>query len=221
MNDIKKSRNISSEKDIKKAYSKLSRIYGFFEGFFERKLRKRSLELLNIKPSNKILEIAFGTGHNLVDFGKIINDKGKIYGVDLTPEMIEKSRNRLKKNNLLDKVKLFQGNAKKLPFKNNSFEVVYISNAIELFSDNDIMIVLNEIHRVLKSNGKVCVIDTSNNEKYKIVKFYKWLNKKFPSYTSSPIDINSFVKNAGFKIIYEDQIKLFGFFPENIVIAKR
>lgn len=220
-NNLKIFRKTSSEKDVKRAYSNLSKIYGFFEGFFERKIRKRSLELLKIKPNDRILEIAFGTGYNLVELARITNNKGKVYGIDLTPEMVEKSRKRLIKNNLLNKVKLYEGNAKKLPFKNNSLDVVYLSNFLEILSDKDIKLVLKEILRVLKSNGKICIIDTSNNTNYKTVRIYKILNKIFPSYTSSPIDINKFTINAGFKILHKDSIKLFGFYPENIIIAKK
>ena len=178
-------RKTSSSKDIKKAYSRLSYVYSIFESFFEKKLRRKSLELLKVNKGDVVLEIGFGTGYNLVELAKLVGDSGRVYGIDLTEEMIEISKKRLKKKNLEKRVKLIKGNAKRLPFKNNSFNIVYISNVLELFSDKDIKKVLKEIKRVLKINGKVCVIDVAKKgyENSKSLKIYLWFNKKFPSYT--------------------------------------
>ena len=216
-------RKTSSSKDIKKAYSRLSYVYSIFESFFEKKLRRKSLELLKVNKGDVVLEIGFGTGYNLVELAKLVGDSGRVYGIDLTEEMIEISKKRLKKKNLEKRVKLIKGNAKRLPFKNNSFNIVYISNVLELFSDKDIKKVLKEIKRVLKINGKVCVIDVAGNgyENSKLLKIYLWLNKKFPSYTSSPIDAEKYLKNSRFKIIKKEMVKILKFFPMQIVIAKR
>src|SRR3989344_1944248 len=202
-------RIVSSSKDIKKAYSRLSYIYGIFESFFEKKLRKRSLDLLEVNKGDLVLEIGFGTGYNLIELAKLVGDNGKVYGIDLTPEMIEISERRLNKNNLGKRVKLVRGSALKLPFSKNSFNIVYISNVLELFSDKDIKKVLKEIKRVLKINGKVCVIDVAKTgyENSKSLKLYLWFNKKFPSYTSSPIDAEKYLKNSRFKIIKKEMVK--------------
>ena len=215
-------RIVSSSKDIKKAYSRLSYIYGIFESFFENKLRKRSLDLLEVNKGDLVLEIGFGTGYNLIELAKLVGDNGKVYGIDLTPEMIEISERRLNKNNLGKRVKLVRGSALKLPFSKNSFNIVYISNVLELFSDKDIKKVLKEIKRVLKTNSKVCVIDVAKTgyENSKSLKLYLWFNKKFPSYTSSPIDAEKYLKNSGFNIIKKEVVKILKFFPMQIVIAK-
>ena len=216
-------RKTSSSKDIKKAYSRLSYVYTIFESFFEKKLRRKSLELLKVNKGDVVLEIGFGTGYNLIELAKLVGDNGKVYGIDLTPEMIEISKKRLKKNNLEKRVKLVQGSATKLPFGGNSFNIVYVSNVLELFSDKDIKKVLKEIKRVLKINGKVCVIDVAKTgyENSKSLKLYLWFNKKFPSYTSSPIDAEKYLKNSRFKIIKKEMVKILKFFPMQIVIAKR
>mgnify|MGYP001563984900 CR=1 FL=1 len=217
-----KLRKTSSEKDIEKAYSRLSYVYEGFESFFERKLRNRSLELFNVKRGDKVLEIGFGTGYNLIELAEFVGEKGMVYGIDLTQEMIDISKKRLKTNNLQKRAKLTKGNAKKLPFKNNLFDKVYISNVLEILSDKDINVVLNEISRVLKPKGKICVIDVAKKgyEKSLLMKFYLFLNKNFPSYTSSPIDAEVYLNKSKFKIIKKERIKIFGFFPMQIVIGK-
>ncbi|MEK6873506.1 MAG: methyltransferase domain-containing protein [Nanoarchaeota archaeon] len=217
------SRKTSSSKDIKKAYSRLSYIYGIFESFFEKKLRRKSLELLKVNEGDLVLEIGFGTGYNLIELAKSVGENGRIYGIDLTSEMIEISKKRLKKKNLEKRVKLVRGSATKLPFGRNSFNIVYISNVLELFSDKDIKKVLKEIKRVLKTKGKVCVIDVAKTgyENSKSLKLYIWFNKKFPSYTSSPIDVEKYLKNSGFKILKKDIVKILKFFPMQVVIGMK
>ena len=48
--------------EIKKTYSKLSKIYAILEGIFEKRLRARGLEYLAIQKCETVLEIGFGTG---------------------------------------------------------------------------------------------------------------------------------------------------------------
>lgn len=208
-------RKTSSQKDVKKAYSVYSSIYSIFEGPFLKKARNRSLELLEIKKSDKILEIGFGTGITLKEFVKIVDGKGKVYGIDLTPEMVEKARKRIG-----GKADLREGSATKLPYKDNMFEIVYLSNILEILSDKDIYKVLSEIKRVLKPNGKVCIVGTSN-KKNKTLKVYLWLHNKFPSYTSDPINPAIYLKKSEFKILKEEDVAILGIYHLGIVIGKK
>ncbi|WP_456474177.1 hypothetical protein [Candidatus Pyrohabitans sp.] len=49
----------------KEAYDRISRFYDYLAGVFEKKYRDRTLELLEIKRGEVVLEIGFGTGHCL------------------------------------------------------------------------------------------------------------------------------------------------------------
>lgn len=216
-------RKTPSEKDLKKAYSNLSHVYGIFESFFEKKLQMRSLELLDVRKGDSVLEIGFGAGYNLIELAKLVGENGKVYGIDLTHEMIKITRKRLEKNNFAKRVKLIEGNATKLPFSKNLFNIVYVSNVLELFSDKGIKKVLNEIKRVLKANGKICIVGVAKKdyENSIYLRFYGWLNKKFPSYTSLPIYSEKYLSDFGFKIIKTDIVKIFRFFPMQIVIGRK
>lgn len=193
--------------EIKKAYKNLSPIYGLFENFFERKLRKKALDMLDIKKTDKVLEIGCATGYGLLDISKKTN---KVYGIDLTPEMVKKSKKRNKT------AIVSEGNATKLKFKNNSFNKVYISNVLEILSEKEKVKALKEIKRVLKKNGKICIVDTEDSNSIKI-KFYKFLHKLFPNYTSTPINIKETLKD--FKNVKTDSENIFGIFPMGIGVG--
>ena len=76
---------------MKKMYTKFSKVMGFIEKS-EKSLRKRSLELLNLRKGDKVLEIGFGRGTALIEISKTVGVKGTVFGIDLTPEMIKISK---------------------------------------------------------------------------------------------------------------------------------
>jgi len=70
------------EGDVRATYAKLSRVYAAVEGIFEKKLRQRGLELLNIQEGETVLEIGSGTGYALVEIAKAVGETGKAYTTD-------------------------------------------------------------------------------------------------------------------------------------------
>ena len=141
---------------MKNMYTKFSKLFGLIEKS-EKSLRNRSFELLDLKKGEKVLEIGFGRGTALVEIAKKVGYEGKVYGIDITPEMVKIARKKLAKNNLKF-VKVIEGDGRNLLFEDNFFDVVYLSSTLELFDNPDIPIVLSEIKRVLKASGRLCVI---------------------------------------------------------------
>ncbi|MFX1275204.1 MAG: class I SAM-dependent methyltransferase [Promethearchaeota archaeon] len=209
--------------NIKEMYAKLSKPYAIIEEKFEKKIRERSLKLLNLQEGEKVLEIGFGTGVSLIEIQKAVGDSGKVHGIDLTPEMIEITRARLTRINLLDKIELAEGDARTLPYPDKFFDVVYLSSTLELFDTPDIPIVLSEIKRVLKSSGRLGVVSISkeNHESSILIKIYEWFHQNFTRYASCrPIYVEDSVKSADFKIIKSEELMMGGMFPMKIIVAK-
>ena len=168
-----------------------------------------------------MLEIGFGRGSSLVEISKAVGENGKVYGIDLTPEMIKLSKKILTKNRMLNRVELREGDARQLPYQNNVFDGVYIASTLELFDTPDIPLVLKEIKRVLKPSGKLCVVSIPKERRENSfgVKLYEWSHKTFQKYASCrPIYVEDSIKNTEYRIIKTEIIgKLF---PMKIVIAK-
>ena len=124
--------------------------------------------------------------------------KGTVFGIDLTPEIIKISKQKLNNRGILN-LKLEEGDARNLTYKNNYFDAVYISSTLELLDIPDLPVVLKEIKRVLKPKGKLCTVNTSkeNCEKSFGVRIYEWSHKTFPDYASCrPIYVEDSIKNA-------------------------
>ena len=140
--------------DIKATYARISRVYDAFKGRFERKLRGRGLELLDIKEGEAVLEIGFGTGYLLIEIARSVGKNGKVSGIDLTSQMVSLAKARVQKEGLAERVELREGDAREMPYQNKQFDVVFMTAMLELFDKPDTPKVLAEIKRVLKPAGR-------------------------------------------------------------------
>lgn len=117
--------------------------FWWFRG--RRILIERILRNLPHKPSLKILDTGSCTGYNL----HLLNKYGKAYGVDLEKKAVAYCKKRGFK-----RIRLLK-NGMKLPFKNNSFDVVTCLDVLEhIEKDEDY---LKELNRVLKPTGKLII----------------------------------------------------------------
>jgi len=131
-----------SPQEIKEGYSTLSRFYAILEGVFEKGVRQKGLKLLSVRPGEVVLEVGFGTGYSLKEIANSVGQEGKVYGIDITPEMLKITKKRLKKAGLLDRAELYEGDARRMPFEDSKFDAVYMASTLELFATPDIPKVL-------------------------------------------------------------------------------
>src|SRR4030042_2213894 len=103
--------------DMKKSYGVMSRFYALAEGIFEKGLRRKGLHLLSVTPSEVVLEVGAGTGYSLKEIANFVGEKGKAHGIDVAPQMLELTRKRLKKAGFMDRVELYEGDARRMPYK--------------------------------------------------------------------------------------------------------
>ena len=206
----------------KESYDKISCFYDCFAGVLEKKYRNMALERLNIKRGETVLEIGFGTGHCLKQMAKLVGENGKVYGIDISSGMLEVSKQRLEEAGLLDRVELQCEDALKMPYKDNKFDAVFMSFALELFDTPEIPKVLGEIKRVLKPNGRLGVVGMLKEDGGSILlRLYEWTHKRFPQYVDCrPIYIEQSMKDAGFGIDHREKVKLFGLPGEIVICAK-
>jgi ubiquinone/menaquinone biosynthesis C-methylase UbiE len=151
--------------EAKASYDKMSSFYDYFVGIFERKFADMALKQLQVAQGEKVLEAGFGTGHCLLQMAKLVGKEGKVYGIDISSGMLAVSKKRLEKAGLWDRVELINGDAIAMPYSDNTFDAVFMSFALELFDTPEISLVLKEIQRVLKSNGRIGIISMAKPER--------------------------------------------------------
>lgn len=136
----------------------------------------------------KILDIGFGNGYMLSRLSKKLD--AKLYGVDISADMLEKATDKNIDAVTLNKMMLQQASVTDLPYNDGFFDTVYTINTIYFWGD--ITKAFDEIRRVLKNGGNF------------ICTFYSkaWLDKLpycdtgFDKFT--PSQVRSLARENGF-----------------------
>jgi arsenite methyltransferase len=114
------------------------------------------IALASLKEGETVLDLGSGAGFDCFLAAKIVGPKGKVIGIDMTPEMLERARmNAL--NGGYKNVEFLAGEIESLPLKDGSVDVVISNCVINLSPDKEQ--VFKEIYRVLKKGGRFMVSD--------------------------------------------------------------
>jgi SAM-dependent methyltransferase len=110
--------------------------------------------LTNKKNSGKILKIdLWNEAHHTEILKYIHKNYGKVFGIDISPHVVKKANERLKKNKI--SVKTIVGDVRKMPFRNNTFDFIYTMGTIEHLPKP--INAMKEISRVLKKGGRAVI----------------------------------------------------------------
>lgn len=111
-----------------------------------------------IKPGDTVLDIGSGSGVDAMVAALKAGTEGLIWGIDITPAMIEKARKNLKQaNKNLNNIRIIEGRADDIPLEDSSIDVVISNGVINLVPDKEKA--FKEIYRVVKPGGHIQIAD--------------------------------------------------------------
>jgi demethylmenaquinone methyltransferase/2-methoxy-6-polyprenyl-1,4-benzoquinol methylase len=121
--------------------------------------KRYALSLANVRPGQRVLDLAGGTGDLAIKLSQKVGENGSVILADINQAMLAKGRDRVIDAGCVANINYTQANAENLPFLENTFDLITISFGLRNVTDKDQA--LRSMYQVLKPGGKLLVIEFS------------------------------------------------------------
>ena len=211
-------------------FNAIAKRYDFLNRFLslgiDQGWRKKAISKFGDNPIHHLLDIATGTADMALMAHKRIHPE-KITGMDISEGMMQYGRIKIEQKGLFDKIKLVLGDSTDIPFENNLFDGAMVAFGVRNFADLEKG--LKEIHRVLKPDSKLVILEFSQptNKLFKPIyslymnwitptigkifsgnkEAYTYLNKSVIAFPEGNAFLTTFEK-AGFKNVSQQKLSL-------------
>ncbi|MBI2956966.1 MAG: methyltransferase domain-containing protein [Acidobacteria bacterium] len=209
-----------------RAYDFFSYLYGSTAARLERAGVTHGLVRAGVRPAERVLEVAVGTGVVHTRLRQRLGASGLLVGVDLSWGMLRATRR------LIPGAWVARADARALPFPDGFFDLVWASYFLDLIPTGEITAVLEEFRRVLRApslrsgqaGGRLVLVNLSKNGPG--LTWWERLYRLAPDWLvpwlfcgSRPVEAEPFVRAAGFTDVEREFVP--GGLDSEIITAKK
>ncbi len=152
----------NKKSQVSKMFNSIAPYYDFLNRLLslgiDQSWRRKAIKRLAADQPQMILDVATGTADVALEIVKQLNPK-KVIGIDISVEMLEVGKQKIKKKGLHPLIELQEGDSENLPFEDNTFDAVTVAFGVRNFENLEKG--LQEIYRVLKKDGQLIVLEFS------------------------------------------------------------
>lgn len=199
-----KESELGKKQQVAEMFNNIAKRYDFLNHFLSMGIdiywRKKTIKQLKLLHPYRILDIATGTADLAIE-ASILQPK-EIIGIDISEQMLEIGREKIKNKRLEKTIHLSYGDSENIPFQDNSFDAITCAFGVRNFENLDKG--LHEMYRVLKKDGKVAILEFSKPQKFPIKQLYHFyfikilpivgriVSKDMSAYTYLPKSVDAF-----------------------------
>lgn len=154
---------LGKKEQVSRMFNRIAPYYDFLNRLLSLGIdvqwRKRAIALLDPQQHRYILDVATGTADVALQTMRQLPAVERIHGIDISNEMLEIGREKIKKAGFTQQIQLDEGDSENLPFQDNTFDAITVAFGVRNFEHLEKG--LAEMLRVLKPGGKVVILEFS------------------------------------------------------------
>lgn len=160
------------KQEVRTMFNSIAHRYDFLNHFLSAGVdyswRKKAIKIISKNNPKIILDVATGTADLAIEALKIKPER--IVGVDISEDMLTVGRKKLKDKDPGKIITLETGDSENLQFESFTFDAVMVAFGVRNFENLEKG--LSEMHRVLKKDGEVLILEFSKPAKFPVKQFY-------------------------------------------------
>lgn len=209
------SSNLSKKDQVADMFNNIAGNYDFLNHFLslgiDKGWRKKAIAEINKIQPKLVLDVATGTADLAI--AAVATHAHSITGIDIANQMLDIGRKKIKERKLDGIITLQYGDSEALPFSNGHFDAITCAYGVRNFEHLEAG--LKEMNRVMRTGGKLAILEFSHPKKFPIKQVYKFyfryilptlgklVSKHSRAYTYLPESVNAFPEGDVFCTMLE------------------
>ena len=169
---------LSKKNQVAAMFNNIAWRYDFLNHFLsfgvDRYWRSKAISQLKKSSPKIILDVATGTGDLAIASLKL--NPEKVFGVDISSDMVEIGKRKIQKKNLQQKIELIEADSESLIFDDNKFDAITVGFGVRNFENLEKG--LKEMYRVLKPGGTAVILEFSKPKNAVINSLYHFYSER-------------------------------------------